>query len=396
MELASQQLRFEDAAKLRDQIQAIRRVQEQFVSHDSQEDMDVLGFAQENGVACIHILMIRQGKVLGSRSHFPKIPSNTSQQEVFYSFLSQYYLSHNEARTIPARIIANADLIDDAKPLQQALGDIAGRKIHFHMNPTGPRARYLKLANTNALTAVTSKINHKMTISQRFKALRELLNMDSILRMECFDISHTQGESTIASCVVFNQEGPLRQEYRRYNITGITGGDDYAAMGQVLERRYSKQIDVERIPDIVFIDGGKGQLNRAVDIISNYWHDWPKRPRLIGIAKGVTRKPGLETLITPQGEEFHLPSDAPALHLMQHIRDESHNHAIAGHRAKRGKTRKTSVLEGIEGVGPKRRQSLLKFMGGLQELRRASVEEIAKVPGISISLAENIYQALKQ
>ena len=397
MELASQQLRFEDAAKLRDQIQAIRRIQEQqFVSHDSQEDMDVLGFAQENGVACIHILMIRQGKVLGSRSHFPKIPSNTSQQEVFYSFLSQYYLSHNEARSIPARIIANADLIDDAKPLQQALGNIAGRKIHFHMNPTGPRARYLKLANTNALTAVTSKINHKMTISQRFKALRELLNMDSILRMECFDISHTQGESTIASCVVFNQEGPLKQEYRRYNITGITGGDDYAAMGQVLERRYSKQTDVERIPDIVFIDGGKGQLNRAVDIISNYWHDWPKRPRLIGIAKGVTRKPGLETLITPQGEEFHLPSDAPALHLMQHIRDESHNHAIAGHRAKRGKTRKTSVLEGIEGVGPKRRQSLLKFMGGLQELRRASVEEIAKVPGISISLAENIYQALKQ
>ena len=144
------------------------------------------------------------------------------------------------------------------------------------MNPTGPRARYLKLANTNALTAVTSKINHKMTISQRFKALRELLNMDSILRMECFDISHTQGESTIASCVVFNQEGPLKQEYRRYNITGITGGDDYAAMGQVLERRYSKQFDVERIPDIVFIDGGKGQLNRAVDIISNYWHDWPK------------------------------------------------------------------------------------------------------------------------
>ncbi|MDA0147800.1 excinuclease ABC subunit UvrC [Vibrio sp. LaRot3] len=397
MEQASQQLKFEDAAKFRDQIQAIRRVQEQqFVSEDSMDDMDVLGFAQENGIACIHILMIRQGKVLGSRSHFPKIPNNTTSEEVFYAFLSQYYLSHNEARTVPTRIILNSGLLDDTGSLQEALSSIAGRKVHFHVNPTGTRGRYLKLSNTNALTAITTKINHKMTISQRFKELTELLAMDSINRMECFDISHTMGESTIASCVVFNQEGPVRQEYRRYNITGITGGDDYAAMGQALERRYSKQLDVDKIPDIVFIDGGKGQLNRAHEIITQYWGDWPKRPRLIGIAKGVTRKPGLETLITTDGDEFNLPSDAPALHLMQHIRDESHNHAIAGHRAKRGKTRRTSAIEGIEGIGPKRRQALLKYMGGLQELKRATVEEIAKVPGISRSLAENIYQALKQ
>ncbi|GAA5647497.1 excinuclease ABC subunit UvrC [Vibrio proteolyticus] len=397
MEEASRTLKFEDAAKYRDQIQAIRRVQEQqFVSEDSMDDMDVLGFAQENGIACIHILMIRQGKVLGSRSHFPKVPSNTSQEEVFYSFLSQYYLSHNEARTIPTRIILNQGLVDDIKPLQDALSEVAGRRVTYHVNPAGTRGRYLKLANTNALTAITTKINHKMTISQRFKALREVLDMDGINRMECFDISHTMGESTIASCVVFNPEGPVKQEYRRYNITGITGGDDYAAMGQALERRYSKQLDIEKIPDIIFIDGGKGQLNRAHDIIREYWDDWPKRPRMIGIAKGVTRKPGLETLITTDGEEFNLPSDDPALHLIQHIRDESHNHAIAGHRAKRGKTRRTSALEGIEGIGPKRRQALLKYVGGLQELKRASVEEIAKVPGISHSLAENIYQALKQ
>ncbi|MEF1172165.1 excinuclease ABC subunit UvrC [Vibrio sinaloensis] len=397
MEQASKTLRFEDAAKFRDQIQAIRRVQEQqFVSEDSMDDMDVLGFAQENGIACVHILMIRQGKILGSRSHFPKIPNDTNREEVFYSFLSQYYLSHNEARTIPTRILLNSGLLDDPEPLQQALTSIAGRKVRFHVNPSGTRGRYLKLSNTNALTAITTKINHKMTISQRFKELREVLGMEGISRMECFDISHTMGENTIASCVVFNHEGPLKQEYRRYNISGITGGDDYAAMGQALERRYSKQLDVEKIPDIVFIDGGKGQLNRAHDIISQYWSDWPKQPRLIGIAKGVTRKPGLETLITTDGDEFNLPSDAPALHLMQHIRDESHNHAIAGHRAKRGKARRTSALEGIEGVGPKRRQSLLKYMGGLQELKRASVEEIAKVPGISHSLAENIYQALKQ
>lgn len=396
MDEASRNLKFEDAAKYRDQIQAIRRVQEQqFVSEDSDDDMDVLGFAQEKGVACVHILMIRQGKVLGSRSHFPKIPSNTDRKEVFYSFLSQYYLNQTESRTIPTRIILNDDLVEDISTLGEALSDIAGRKVIFHVNPTGSRGRYLKLSNTNALTAITTKINHKMTINQRFKALQEELELESITRMECFDISHTMGESTIASCVVFNQEGPLKQEYRRYNITGITGGDDYAAMGQVLERRYSKQIDVDKIPDIIFIDGGKGQLNRAVEIVSQYWREWPKHPLLIGIAKGVTRKPGLETLITPEGREFNLPSDAPALHLIQHIRDESHDHAIAGHRAKRAKTRRTSPLEGIEGIGPKRRQALLKYMGGLQELKRASVEEIAKVPGISKSLAENIYQALK-
>ncbi|CCN85618.1 UvrABC system protein C [Vibrio nigripulchritudo SFn27] len=397
MEKASMELRFEDAATLRDQIQAIRRVQEQqFVSEDSMDDLDVLGFAQENGIACIHILMIRQGKVLGSRSHFPKIPNNTDRHEVFHSFLSQYYLSHNEARTIPTRLILEQDLFVDAEPFQEVLTQIAGRKITILTNPKGTRARYLKLANTNALTAITTKINHKMTINQRVKALQDHLDMDSIQRMECFDISHTMGESTIASCVVFNREGPVKQEYRRYNIEGITGGDDYAAMGQVLDRRYSKQLDIEKIPDIIFIDGGKGQLNRAHEIISQHWEDWPKRPRLIGIAKGTTRKPGLETMITVEGDEFNMATDEPALHLIQHIRDESHNHAIAGHRAKRGKTRRTSALEGIEGVGPKRRQALLKYMGGLQELKRATVEEIAKVPGISLSLAENIHQALKQ
>ncbi|SJN56725.1 UvrABC system protein C [Vibrio ruber DSM 16370] len=397
MTSASQALRFEDAAKYRDQIQAIRRIQEQqFVSADSLDDIDVLGFAQENGLACIHVLMIRQGKILGSRSFFPKIPGNTTHEEVFESFLKQYYLSHNESRTLPTKVIVNRGLLDDVQVFQELLTEMAGRRVQFFTEPSGVRGRYLKLANTNAQTAITTRQNHRMTILQRVKALQDALEMEQIQRMECFDISHTMGESTIASCVVFNQEGPVKQEYRRYNITGITGGDDYAAMGQVLERRYSKQIDVDKIPDIIFIDGGKGQLARAHQIVSRYWDDWPKRPLLMGIAKGVTRKPGLETLLTVEGDEFHLASDAPALHLIQHIRDESHNHAISGHRNKRGKTRRTSALEGIEGVGPKRRQSLLQFMGGLQELKRASVEEIAKVPGISRSLAENIHQALKQ
>ncbi|WP_394245543.1 excinuclease ABC subunit UvrC [Vibrio astriarenae] len=397
MEKASMSLKFEDAARYRDQIQAIRRVQEQqFVSEDSMDDMDVVGFAIESGVACVHILMIRQGKILGSRSHYPKIPANTDKTEVFDSFLTQYYLAHNEARTLPTRVLLNSGLSDELDSIQAAVSDVAGRKVHFQSNPTGTRGRYLKLANTNALTAITTKINHKMTINQRFTELQDVLATESLTRMECFDISHTMGESTIASCVVFNREGPLKQEYRRYNISGITGGDDYAAMAQALERRYSKQLDVDKIPDVIFIDGGKGQLNAALSTIKQFWGDWPKRPTLVGIAKGVTRKPGLETLITDHGEEFNLPSDAPALHLMQHIRDESHNHAIAGHRAKRGKTRRTSALEHIEGIGPKRRQALLKYMGGLQELKRATVEEIAKVPGISFSLAENIHQALKE
>lgn len=396
METASQALRFEDAAKFRDQIQAIRRVQEQqFVAEDSQDDLDVLGFAQEKGLACIHILMIRQGKVLGSRSFFPKIPANTESQEVFESFLSQYYLNHTDSRVVPSRIILNQGLLKETKSLQQALSELAGHNVYFHVNPTGTRGRYLKLSNTNALSAMISKLNHKMTIQQRINELQRVLGIENIARMECFDISHTMGESTVASCVVFNQEGPIKAEYRRFNITGITGGDDYAAMAQALERRYAKQLDVDKIPDVIFIDGGKGQLNRALQIITQCWQDWPKRPQLIGIAKGITRKPGLETLITTEGDEFHLPSDAPALHLIQHIRDESHNHAITGHRAKRGKTRRTSTLEGIEGVGPKRRQALLKYMGGLQEIKRATVEEIAKVPGISHSLAEIIYQALK-
>lgn len=396
MEQASHALRYEDAAKLRDQIQAIRRVQEQqFVSDDSLQDLDILGFSQENGIACIHLLMIRQGKVLGSRSYFPKIPQNTEQQEVFESFVSQYYLNQHEARLVPNGIIINPKLLIQPQVLQAALWELSGRKVQIYSQPTGTKARYLKLANTNALTAVSSKLNHKMTISQRFLALQKALKQESIERMECFDISHTMGESTVASCVVFNQEGPIKQEYRRYNITGITAGDDYAAMEQALLRRYAKQEDVDKIPDVIFIDGGKGQLNRALESLEQCWGDWPKRPCVIGIAKGVTRKPGLETLITAQGNEFHLASDSPALHLIQHIRDESHDHALSGHRAKRAKTRRTSALEEIEGIGPKRRQALLTYMGGLQELKRASVEEIAKVPGISKSLAENIHQALK-
>ena len=228
-------------------------------------------------------------------------------------------------------------------------------------------------------------------------ALAEFLELDKIKRMECFDISHTMGEQTIASCVVFDQNGPLRADYRRYNITGITPGDDYAAMNQVLRRRYGKAIEEDKIPDVILIDGGKGQLSQAKQVFAELDVPWDKnRPILLGVAKGSDRKAGLETLFfEAEGEGVSLPPDAPALHVIQHIRDDAHNHAISGHRKKRAKVKNTSALESIEGVGPKRRQQLLKYMGGLQPLMNASVEEIANVPGISHALAEKIYYSLK-
>ncbi|PUY45732.1 helix-hairpin-helix domain-containing protein, partial [Cronobacter sakazakii] len=225
----------------------------------------------------------------------------------------------------------------------------------------------------------------------------QALHLPEIKRMECFDISHTMGEQTVASCVVFDANGPLRAEYRRYNITGITPGDDYAAMNQVLRRRYGKAIEESKVPDIILIDGGKGQLGQAKSVFAELDVPWDKhQPLLLGVAKGSDRKAGLETLfLEPEGEGFALPPDSPALHVIQHIRDESHNHAITGHRKKRAKVKNTSTLETIEGIGPKRRQMLLKYMGGLQPLLNASVEEIAKVPGISQALAEKIYYSLK-
>ncbi|CAI1617944.1 excinuclease ABC subunit UvrC [Serratia proteamaculans] len=396
MENASKTLNFEEAARIRDQIQAVRRVTErQFVSGNS-DDLDVIGVAFESGMACLHVLFIRQGKVLGSRSYFPKVPGGTEMSEVVQTFVGQFYLQGSQMRTLPAEILLDFTL-PEKDLLAESLSELAGRKIQIQSKPRGDRARYLKLARTNAATALTTKLSQQSTIHQRLAELTKVLNLSEINRMECFDISHTMGEQTVASCVVFDANGPLRSEYRRYNITGITPGDDYAAMAQVLKRRYGKALEEKKIPDVIFIDGGKGQLGMAIDVFNSLNVSWDKnKPLLIGIAKGADRKAGLETLFfVPEGEGIALPSDSPALHLIQHIRDDSHNHAITGHRQRRAKVRNTSALELIDGVGPKRRQVLLKYMGGLQPLLNASVEEIAKVPGISQALAEKIYNALK-
>ncbi|EPW5277252.1 excinuclease ABC subunit UvrC [Yersinia enterocolitica] len=396
MEEASRLLHFEDAARIRDQIQAVRRVTEQqFVSGDS-EDLDVIGVAFDAGLACVHVLFIRQGKVLGSRSYFPKVPAGTELSEVVQTFVGQFYLQGSQVCTLPGEILLDFTLAEKDL-LASSLSELAGRKIQIQSRPRGDRARYLKLARTNASTALVTRLSQQSTIHQRMKELAKILNLDEINRMECFDISHTMGEQTVASCVVFDANGPVRSEYRRYNISGITPGDDYAAMSQVLKRRYGKALDDKKIPDVIFIDGGKGQLSQAFDVFASLNVPWDKqKPLLVGVAKGSDRKAGLETLfLAAEGEGFSLPPDSPALHLIQHIRDDSHNHAITGHRQRRSKVKNTSALELIEGVGPKRRQILLKYMGGLQPLLNASVEEIAKVPSISQALAEKIYNALK-
>ncbi|MDR6350990.1 excinuclease ABC subunit UvrC [Pantoea sp. SORGH_AS_0659] len=396
MENASEELRFEEAGILRDQIQAVRRVTErQFVSNQG-EDLDVMGVAFDAGMACLHVLFIRQGKVLGSRSYFPKVPADTELTEVVQTFVGQFYLQGSEARTLPAEILLDFTL-PERELLAESLSALAGRKVNIQSKPRGDRARYLKLARTNAATALTTKLSQHSTIQQRLAALATFLELDTIHRMECFDISHTMGEQTIASCVVFNRDGPLRSDYRRYNIEGITPGDDYAAMNQVLRRRYGKALEEDKIPDVIIIDGGKGQLAQAKQVFAELNVPWDKdRPVLLGVAKGSDRKAGLETLFfEAEGEGVSLPPDSPALHVIQHIRDDSHNHAISGHRKKRAKVKNTSALESIEGVGPKRRQQLLKYMGGLQPLMNASVDEIAKVPGISTALAEKIYYSLK-
>ncbi|WP_097357016.1 excinuclease ABC subunit UvrC [Candidatus Enterovibrio escicola] len=397
MEAASMMLAFEKAAEYRDQIQALRITQEQqFVSQNSDDNLDAIGVSVENGIACIHVLFFRQGKILGSKNYFPTMPVDTEVFELASSFIGQFYLNQVDRRTIPSHIVINQDLGEELDLLEKSLSKISRRKVCLQSKPRGVRAQFLKLALTNATSALKSNINHKVTIHNRFSILSGALGIAPIKRIECFDVSHTMGKQTVASCVVFNQDGPVNQEYRRYNITGITGGDDYAAMAQTLERRYNKNIDPEKIPDVILIDGGKGQINRAWNVVKRLLVNWPKHPLMLGISKGTTRRLGLETLIKVSGKGFSMSSDSPALHLIQHIRDESHNHAISGHRAKRAKAQTTSVLQEIEGIGPKRRQALLKYMGGIRKLKYASIEEISNVPGISRVLAEKIHSSLQQ
>lgn len=392
MTKASEQLQFELAAQYRDKILALRKVQEQQSVSGDHDEMDIIGFVYSHGVAAVHVLFIRDQKVLGSKTYFPKVPTQTAVDEILPAFLLQFYLDGYGSYQLPKEIVV-ADVITEAESLQEAISAVAGRKVKLTRAQRGEKAQYLSLAQKNALIACDNKQSLAQKMALRYQQLQQLLQLEQpIARMECFDISHTMGQATIASCVVFDGQGPNKAEYRRYNVTGITGGDDYAAMRFALHKRYGQLQDESTIPDILFIDGGQGQLNIAIEQFANWPHS--KTPLLVGIAKGVSRKPGLETLIlAAQAKNINLEGDAPALHLIQQIRDEAHRFAITGHRNKRGKSLVKSPLENIAGIGEKRRQALLHYLGGLQGVMKASVTELSSVPGISKSQAEKIYHA---
>ncbi len=391
MDVAAQSLDFERAAQLRDQISALRQVQEQQYVSGSGGDADVFGCAMGKGVVSIHALFVRGGRVIGSRVYFPKLSLESSDVDVLSAFVAQFYLS--SVREVP-NIIIIPEALEDQAIIEHALSSKTQRKIQLLHSVRGDRAGWKRLAQTNAVNQLQSQIASKQNMAQRFLSLQEVLDMDSAIeRMECFDISHSSGEATVASCVVFDTNGPLKSDYRRFNVEGVTAGDDYAAMQQALERRYTKIKKGEgKLPDLLVIDGGKGQVSQAMNVLESLQIT---EVQVIGIAKGTTRKAGFEYLVNGNtGDESVMPADSGALHLLQHLRDEAHRFAIAGHRAARGKARKRSSLENIPGIGPTRRRELLKYFGSIKEIENASVEEIAKVSNISAKLALEIWSCL--
>ena len=392
MEDASDKLEFEKAAHYRDQVGHLRKIQEQQYVVGNQGDIDVHAVVINPGGVCVLVMFIRGGRMLGNKTFFPKTRLDENESEVLAAFLPQFYLSGSGGRETPPEVVVNAR-IEDKFVLEGALTSQSGRKVMISDNVRSHRKRWVDLAVTNAEQSLGSHMASRNNLQQRFQSLQEALSLEEMPgRLECFDISHTSGEATVASCVVFDQNGPLKSDYRRFNIDGITPGDDYAAMSQALSRRYTRIKKGEGLlPDILFIDGGKGQLSEAEKIFEELQI---KGVTLVGIAKGPTRKAGLESLILSGGPELSLAQDNPGLHLIQHIRDESHRFAITAHRNRRGKKRTESVLEGIDGVGPKRRRSLLRHFGGSAQVASAGLEELAKVEGISRILAEHIYATL--
>lgn len=386
MEVASQRLEFESAARYRDRIQRLRQVsQRQYVSTD-QGDVDVVAARIEDGVACVQVFSIRNGLNLGNKSFFPPLPEELDEAGLLARFMGQYYLERN----IPGEIVANEEP-EDRDLLSQVLSQEKGQAVAIHSRVRGDRARWLELAERNVEQTLRSRRSASTDVGRRLEALQEELDLDAVpARLECFDISHTQGEATVASCVVFDSEGPVKSDYRRFNIRDVEPGDDYGAMREALSRRYARLKKGEgKLPDLLLIDGGQGQVRQAQAVLEELQ---VVGVRPIGVAKGEGRRPGLERLIlSDRDAPVMLPSDSPALHLVQQIRDEAHRFAITGHRQRRSKARQRSTLEDIAGLGPKRRQRLLKHFGGLQGVSRAGVEELAKVDGISRNLAQQIY-----
>jgi excinuclease ABC subunit C len=387
MEAASARLEFEQAANLRDAITTVRRVTARQHVEGEFADMDVLACALAGGSACVLLLSFRNGMNQGTRPFFPRLNGADTAEEVLEAFLGQYYLEKK-----PPREIVLSHAIPDAELYERVFSENAGRRVELKCKVRGERARFLQLAQSNAEHALMAQVGSAATQARRLAALQELLGLEAPpRRIECFDISHTMGELAVASCVVFDGEGPVRSQYRRFNIAGITPGDDYAAMRQALMRRFKRGVVEGVVPDLLLIDGGAGQLAQAREVLAELGADGVAT---VGVAKGEERRAGHETLVFPDGRELRPGAESPALQLIQQVRDEAHRFAITGHRGRRAKARETSRLEDIAGIGPRRRANLLNHFGGLVGLKAAGVEEIARVEGVNVALANRIYASL--
>lgn len=392
MDRASERLAFEQAAIFRDQIQSLRQVQEkQYISSNKGEDVDIVVAIQEAGQLCLNLAMVRGGRHLGDRPMFPTNAGDSTPADAIAAFIRQHYAAH----PAPARLIASPmPTNEEGSDLETLLTELAGRPVPLFEPRSLLHKAWSDMAIQNAKLAVIARNQASAQQEQRLQALQEALGLnEGLRRIECFDISHTQGEATVASCVVYDGNGMKKADYRRYNIRDIQPGDDYAAMRQVVTRRYEKVAAGEGVaPDLILIDGGKGQISSAHAALADLGL---AELAMIGVAKGEDRKPGLETLIFPDDRlPLQLSSQHPALHLIQEIRDEAHRFAITGHRAKRSKARKTSTLESLPGIGPARRKALVSQFGGLAGVLEATIEQLVEVPGISREQAEKIHAAL--
>ena len=391
MEAAAEKLDFERAARHRDQISHLRRIQENQYVHGEGGDVDVFGAAVGAGHACVQGLFVRGGRLLGHRTWFPGNQLHVAEEELLVAFLSQYYLG-STVREVPRTVVASAPA-EEAQLLGAALSERTGRNTEVACQVRGQRARWAAMATENAQLALAALAADRKNVLGRFVELQAALGWEDVpRRLECFDISHSAGEATVASCVVFDSNGPVKSDYRRFNIEGVPRSDDYGAIEQAIRRRYTRLAQGEGVlPDALVIDGGSGQLRRAAEVLEQLQVE---DVALIGIAKGPTRKAGLETIEVAGMGELALPPNGPAMHLLQHIRDEAHRFAVAGHRGRRQRKRRQSALDDLAGVGPKRKRELLAHFGSVAAIKGSSVEEIAKVPSISRKLAMDIHGAL--